>query len=189
MNLQLGAGLVPLNGTTYDAVAPNATVALSWTVPASAGPGSADGAAVAYTYRSSIDPQAHENAGLIGALVVSSPVREAELRLGVYGSSAAGVRALAVRVDFFPRCPGCACSVFPRWGIRAGSQRLFSCGTPGAECGTTLRCCLSRLAGAVALHMYLCMLDLAVPRNEGCQEVAPPRALLMVPGGDARALL
>ena len=101
VNLQLGAGLVPLNGTTYDAVAPNATVTLSWTVPASAGPGSADGAAVAYTYRSSIDPQAHENAGLIGALVVSSQVREAELRFGVYGSSAAGVRALAVRFDLF----------------------------------------------------------------------------------------
>ena len=74
-NLELGAGLLPLNGTGYGAVAPNATVTLAWTVPASAGPGTADGAAVGYTYRSSIDPQAHENAGLIGALVVSSQAR------------------------------------------------------------------------------------------------------------------
>ncbi|KAK9841799.1 hypothetical protein WJX81_003935 [Elliptochloris bilobata] len=71
-NLQLGAGLVPLNGTAYDEVAPNATMTLAWTVPASAGPSAADGAAVAYTYYSSVDPQAHENAGLIGALIVSS---------------------------------------------------------------------------------------------------------------------
>lgn len=74
-NLELGAGLLPLNGTSYDAVAPNATVTLAWTVPAGAGPGTADGAAVGYTYRSGIDPQGHENAGLIGALVVTSQVR------------------------------------------------------------------------------------------------------------------
>ena len=74
-NLELGAGLLPLNGTGYGAVAPNATVTLAWTVPAGAGPGTADGAAVGYTYRSSIDPQGHENAGLIGALVVTSQAR------------------------------------------------------------------------------------------------------------------
>lgn len=74
-NLELGAGLLPLNRTGYDAVAPNATVTLAWTVPAGAGPGAADGAAVGYTYRSSIDPQGHENAGLIGALVVTSQAR------------------------------------------------------------------------------------------------------------------
>ncbi len=77
VNLHVSGGLTPLNGTSdVDAVAPNATVVLSYYVPASAGPGPADGAAVAYTYRSTVDPQAHDNAGLVGALVVSSQVRE-----------------------------------------------------------------------------------------------------------------
>ncbi len=76
VNLHVSGGLTPLNGTSdVDAVAPNAPVVLAYYVPASAGPGPADGAAVAYTYRSTVDPQAHDNAGLIGALVVSSQVR------------------------------------------------------------------------------------------------------------------
>lgn len=41
-----------------------------WQVPPALGPGKQDFSTVAYTYRSTVDPTAHENAGLIGAVVI-----------------------------------------------------------------------------------------------------------------------
>lgn len=41
-----------------------------WQVPPTVGPGKQDFSTVAYTYRSTVDPTAHENAGLIGAVVI-----------------------------------------------------------------------------------------------------------------------
>lgn len=81
VNLQPGGGLLQLlpvgndTGSVGAPVPPNATVTYVWTVPAAAGPGEADFSAVAYTYHSSVDPTAHQNAGLIGAIVVGRRVR------------------------------------------------------------------------------------------------------------------
>ena len=41
-----------------------------WQVPPTLGPGKQDFSTVAYTYRSTVDPTAHENVGLIGAAVI-----------------------------------------------------------------------------------------------------------------------
>jgi hypothetical protein len=54
------------------AVAPGASARYEWLVPDSAGPGPADGDAVAYAYVSGVDHIKHINAGLVGALVVYS---------------------------------------------------------------------------------------------------------------------
>ncbi len=52
------------------AVAPGGSTKYEWLVPDSAGPGPADGDAVAYAYVSGADHIKHINAGLVGALVV-----------------------------------------------------------------------------------------------------------------------
>ena len=63
----------PARGAGH-AVAPNQTVTYTWHVPPGSGPGPGDFSAVAYTYRSTVDITAHENAGLFGAIVVERPV-------------------------------------------------------------------------------------------------------------------
>ena len=76
VNLQLGGGFRQLAPAEQGAaVRPRQTQAYSWHVPASVGPGKQDFSTVAYTYRSTVDPTAHENAGLIGAIVVGRQVR------------------------------------------------------------------------------------------------------------------
>ena len=81
VNLQPGGGLLQLlpsgsdTGAAGGPVPPNATVTYVWGVPSAAGPGPADFSTVAYTYHSSVDTTAHENAGLIGAVVVAGQVR------------------------------------------------------------------------------------------------------------------
>lgn len=75
VNLSPGGGLLQLSPAAAGApVQPNATVTYVWAVPASAGPGPSDFSTIAYTYRSSVDLTAHENAGLVGAIVVSRAV-------------------------------------------------------------------------------------------------------------------
>ena len=51
-------------------MAPGQTQTCAWRVPPTLGPGQQDFSTVAYTYRSTVDPTAHENAGLIGAVVI-----------------------------------------------------------------------------------------------------------------------
>lgn len=80
-NLQPGGGLLQLLpagadiGAAGGPVPPNTTVTYVWGVPSAAGPGPADFSTVAYTYHSSVDPTAHENAGLLGAVVIARKVR------------------------------------------------------------------------------------------------------------------
>ena len=75
VNLQLGGGFRQLAPAEQGAaVRPRQTQAYTWHVPASVGPGKQDFSTVAYTYRSTVDPTAHENAGLIGAIVVGRQV-------------------------------------------------------------------------------------------------------------------
>ena len=75
VNLQLGGGFRQLAPAEQGAaVRPRQTQAYSWHVPAPVGPGKQDFSTVAYTYRSTVDPTAHENAGLIGAIVVGRQV-------------------------------------------------------------------------------------------------------------------
>ncbi|CAL8466619.1 g6155 [Coccomyxa elongata] len=77
VNMQPGGGLLQLlpagndTGAAGGPVPPNATVTYVWGVPSAAGPGPADFSTVAYTYHSSVDTTAHENAGLIGAVVIA----------------------------------------------------------------------------------------------------------------------
>ena len=75
-NISPGGGLhqvAPFKGG--HAVAPNQTLTYTWRVPTHSGPGPSDFSAVAYTYRSTVDITAHENAGLFGAIVIERPVR------------------------------------------------------------------------------------------------------------------
>ena len=75
VNLQLGGGFRQLAPAEPGAaVRPRQTQAYTWHVPASVGPGKQDFSTVAYTYRSTVDPTAHENAGLIGAIVIGRQV-------------------------------------------------------------------------------------------------------------------
>ena len=48
-----------------------------WRAPPTLGPGKQDFSTVAYTYRSTVDPTAHVNAGLIGAVVIGRLVSSA----------------------------------------------------------------------------------------------------------------
>lgn len=76
-NMAPGGGLhqvLPAKGGGH-MVAPNHTVTYTWHVPLHSGPGPGDFSAVAYTYRSTTDITAHENAGLLGAVVIERPVR------------------------------------------------------------------------------------------------------------------
>lgn len=79
--MQPGGGLLQLLpaggavGAAGGPVPPGATVTYVWGVPSAAGPGPADFSTVAYTYHSSVDPTAHENAGLLGAVVIARRVR------------------------------------------------------------------------------------------------------------------
>lgn len=89
VNLQPGGGLLQLLpagddiGAAGGPVPPKATVTYVWGVPSAAGPGPADFSTVAYTYHSSVDTTAHENAGLIGAVVIAKQVRPQFLLLAV----------------------------------------------------------------------------------------------------------
>jgi hypothetical protein len=79
-NLQLGGGFQQ----TYPqeqgaAVAPGHTQTCVWQVPPTLGPGKQDFSTVAYTYRSTVNPAAHENAGLIGAAVIGRLVSSSSL--------------------------------------------------------------------------------------------------------------
>ena len=83
VNLQLGGGFRQLAPAEQGAaVRPRQTQAYTWHVPASVGPGKQDFSTVAYTYRSTVDPTAHENAGLIGAIVVGRQVSSPFLASG-----------------------------------------------------------------------------------------------------------
>ena len=53
------------------AVAPSATRTFQWPITAAVGPGAADLSSIVYTYASNTQQSADENAGLIGALVVT----------------------------------------------------------------------------------------------------------------------
>ena len=75
-NLQLGGGFQQ----TYPAelggaVEPGQSQTYVWLAPPTLGPGKQDFSTVAYTYRSTVDPTAHENAGLIGTVVIGRAVR------------------------------------------------------------------------------------------------------------------
>ena len=81
-NMAPGGGLhqvAPAKGGGH-MVAPNQTLTYTWRVPAHSGPGPGDFSAVAYTYRSTADITAHENAGLFGAIVIERPVRACACR-------------------------------------------------------------------------------------------------------------
>ena len=54
---------------------PGQSQTYAWLAPPTLGPGKQDFSTVAYTYRSTVDPTAHENAGLIGAVVIGRAVR------------------------------------------------------------------------------------------------------------------
>lgn len=70
-NLQLGGGFRQLHPAVQgSAVEPGQSQTYMWQVPPTLGPGQQDFSTVAYTYRSTVDPTAHENAGLIGAVVI-----------------------------------------------------------------------------------------------------------------------
>jgi hephaestin len=74
--MQPGGGLLQLSPSARGAaVAPGGAATYVWAVPASAGPGPADFSTVAYIYRSTVALTAHQNAGLVGAVVISRPVR------------------------------------------------------------------------------------------------------------------
>ena len=132
VNLQLGGGFRQLAPAEQGAaVRPRQTQAYSWHVPASVGPGKQDFSTVAYTYRSTVDPTAHENAGLIGAIVVGRqvsspfPASPAEDVLRQWGT-------IACRIA----CAGMPC-------MRAAAALL--CGWPGSlqESSCSLMTCLS----------------------------------------------
>ena len=75
VNLQLGGGFQQVHPAEQGgAVAPGQAQSYVWLVPSTLGPGAQDFSTVAYTYRSTVDPTAHENAGLIGAAVIGRRV-------------------------------------------------------------------------------------------------------------------
>ena len=96
-NMAPGGGLhqvAPAKGGGH-MVAPKQTLTYTWRVPAHSGPGPGDFSAVAYTYRSTADITAHENAGLFGAIVIERPVRACGRIVTCY-ESAGGLQALSV---------------------------------------------------------------------------------------------
>lgn len=87
VNLQLGGGFQQTFPAEQGAaVAPNQTQTYVWQVPALVGPGKQDFSTAAYTYRSTVDPTAHENAGLIGAVVIGRQVSSASASECLFGS-------------------------------------------------------------------------------------------------------
>jgi FtsP/CotA-like multicopper oxidase with cupredoxin domain len=70
-------GLAYLDGTTGadrldDAVAPGGTYTYVWAVPERAGPAHGDGSSVVWTYHSHVDEGSDVNAGLLGAIIITS---------------------------------------------------------------------------------------------------------------------
>ena len=99
-NLQLGGGFQQ----TYPqeqgaAVAPGHMQTYVWQVPPTLGPGKQDFSTVAYTYRSTVDPAAHENAGLIGAAVIGRLVSSSFLECALSQGRQTNFDALSVAHD------------------------------------------------------------------------------------------
>jgi hypothetical protein len=56
-----------------DQVAPNDVVTYKWLVPERAGPGPADAGSIMWMYHSHVDEAADPAAGLMGAIIITSP--------------------------------------------------------------------------------------------------------------------
>jgi hypothetical protein len=56
-----------------DRVAPNKTVTYKWLVNERAGPGPADAGSIMWMYHSHVDEAADPAAGLMGAIIITSP--------------------------------------------------------------------------------------------------------------------
>jgi len=91
-NLQLGGGFQQMYPAEQGgAVEPGQSQTYVWQVPPTVGPGKQDFSTVAYTYRSTVDPTAHENAGLIGAVVVGRLVSITHPQLCFPGNDVLGL--------------------------------------------------------------------------------------------------